>query len=78
MLPCSILQYNWPALSYHMTFVLSIFEWLLKTGFTVKAFSQGTLLDRFNKGTHIYIIDYLRENWIFNYLFIVLLFFISI
>ena len=33
----SILQYFRPALSYHLSlkiFVLSIFEWLLKTGFT--------------------------------------------
>ena len=34
----SILQYFWPSLSYQFfinTFVLSIFEWPLKTGFTV-------------------------------------------
>ena len=34
----SILQYFQPSLSYHLSFrifVLSTFEWLLKTGFTV-------------------------------------------
>ena len=38
MLQESILQYFRPSLNYHMsvkTFVLSIFEWPLKTGFTV-------------------------------------------
>ena len=36
----SILQYFWPALSYHMASrpFLSIFEWPLKTGFTVLLF----------------------------------------
>ena len=32
--PSSILQYFRPSLSYQ-TFVLSIFKWLIKTGFTV-------------------------------------------
>ena len=39
MLQKSILQYFRPSLSYHLSFntlVLSIFEWLLKTGLTVK------------------------------------------
>ena len=34
----NILQYFLPSLSYHLSFwafILSIFEWLLKTGFTV-------------------------------------------
>ena len=34
----SILQYFWPSLSYHLSFkifILSIFEWLFYTGFTV-------------------------------------------
>ena len=38
MLQESILQYFHPSLSYHLpfkTFNLSIFEWPLKTGFTV-------------------------------------------
>ena len=44
--PWSILQYFWPPLSYHLPwrpFFLSIFEWPLKTGFTVfYSFSGST------------------------------------
>ena len=39
----SILQFFRPSLSYHLSlksFVLSIFEWSLKTGFTVGAIMQ--------------------------------------
>ena len=42
MLQESILQYFQPSLSYHLiSFVLSIFEWPLKTRFTV-VFTVGT------------------------------------
>ena len=44
----SILQYFWPSLSYHLplikTLVLSIFEWLLKTGFIVPDHHAGKVL----------------------------------
>ena len=40
MCQVSYLQYFWPALSYHLTFVLSIFEWPLKPGFIVNDYEN--------------------------------------
>ena len=38
----SILQYFQSALSYHLSLVLSIFEWPLMTGFTVSTVIKGS------------------------------------
>ena len=55
----SILQYFGPSLSYHLSlrfFVLSFFEWPLKTGFTVTFVMIGALkIKLFSLKMHIII-----------------------